>query len=254
MRSQVLFGVLTGLAGCAAQGGDECTLDSDCDNDLLCYAGTCQTPVGVQLALNDIAEPSASKDSGPAMESDPGQLQPEECANVVGVFEAGAAPCPQPNEIWTLTSLVIEAKGGFQKLAGVSNPAIEKGLVAGCEEDCIVVEARVDGSFQVGCTRVIAWWSEAGDLNADCTGLHIKDTFPFPLPFGWGTAVMRDVTFDQATGLLTGYVDPEEAKEALPNEDLKTTFDMLFVRDVDLDGDQVPDVGSVTATLSFKKK
>ena len=254
MRSQLFFGLLVGLAGCTAQSGAECKLDSDCSSDLLCYAGTCQTTAGVQLALNDIAQPSGNKDSGPVAQADPGELQPEECTPVLGVFEAGAAPCPEPNETWLLTALVIEAKGGFQKLAGVSNPAIEKGLVADCEKDCIVVEARVDGSFQATCSPVIAWWSEAGDLNADCIGIHTKDTFPFPLPFGWGTAVMRDATFDLASGLLTGYVDPEEAKAALPNEDLKATFDRLFVRDRDLDGDEVPDVGSVTATLSFKKK
>jgi hypothetical protein len=108
------------IVGCGSDSGSECTIDSDCQDGLICsLTGTCMTPTEVAASLL--------------------KVDGTECTGAVecqsGSCKDGVCRPPDfctPSGIRKVTSVIIDAEdNGIAKLAALANPVIADGIADG---------------------------------------------------------------------------------------------------------------------------
>lgn len=247
------------LTGCLAEVGETCALNSDCEAGLICgLDGVCATPAAVQDALNlpptgapDVAETPDAPPPAETVGADAGgDIAAPECAASAGIFEAqsAGATCAEPAQKLVVNHLAIVASpSGLGKIADLANPVVAEGFETGSSS----LEAWVDGTWSPDCVSTVAWVTGPEDRNDDCTADYAEVfAFRIPAPIGDGIVQVEQPVYDIAAGQITGVVQEAVLLAAIADS-LEQTADDIVEPDLDTDGDQVPDMLSVTLSIGF---
>jgi hypothetical protein len=237
-------------SACLAERGDACAVDSDCAQGFACSPDNICVDFAGLLASFTLNKPTPPKDTtvtpevvaDVASDSDGGPT----CRAPRGIFDATpGGPCLEPDEKLKVTRICIAPSGhGTQGLAFVGNAILSDQF----DNDTVIVEAWIDGDLTPGCPVNIRWIRAPTDRQADCTVVH-GDTLPIEVVAIIELFVLEP-KFNPTTGVMTGLVD-EDAVLAAIDPAIKATADAFIEKDVDTDGDSVPDKASVIVTIQF---
>ncbi|MEZ4268134.1 MAG: hypothetical protein R3F39_17350 [Myxococcota bacterium] len=253
-RHLIILPVLLAFAltsACLADRADSCNIDSDCSQGFACspdkvcvdFAGLLES-FTLKKPPKPVKDAVTTADAVPDSATDSGDSGPT-CKVPRGIFEPGAAPCGEPDEKLTVTSVCIAPSGhGTEGLAAVGNPILAGQFFDGT----FTLEAWIDGELGNGCNPTIRWIRAPTDRLADCTIVH-GDTMPIEV-IGVIELFVQEPKFNPATGVMTGLVD-EDAILAAINPAIKDIADNFIEKDVDTNNDGVDDKASVIVTIQF---
>lgn len=253
-----LAAAATVWAGCLADRGATCALDSDCQVGLVCALdGVCRPP-------DQAAPDEADAKGGADVVADVGGAAPDGGTPDDGTQDGAAADpgpdaggCAPPGDAWVcdgpyakhpVTNLSLPAEGhGAARLAGLANPILEDSFAPDAQTP-IHLTLWVDGTLAAGCAPHIAWVRTPDDVGEDCQP-KFSDTMPVDLP-GLVSLVVHEATLDPATLMVSGLLDVDEVVASM-DPALRDTARGLFDLDVDTDGDGTPDRCSVLIQVSL---
>jgi len=231
------------LAGCLAERGGPCQIDSDCQRGLVCGLDLHCQPLSVVRDSLDTRAPVDVVIRDTAGDTTP--LDAEGCAPVEGVFEASEPPCPAAASVRQVTGLTLASEGhGLAPLAQIANQVIAVGF----DEGDIALALHVDGQLSPGCPAVLAWVATQDDILGDCTARYVG-RMPFVIP-NLVSTVVEDAVLDPATLVLTGLIDKQALLESM-DENLRDVADNLIIEDTDTTGDGSPDKASAIIAIAL---
>ncbi|MCB9729050.1 MAG: hypothetical protein H6746_11290 [Deltaproteobacteria bacterium] len=239
-------------SACLSDKGERCAIDSDCSSGYAC------SPEGLCVTFEQLLESFSLKHGKPkdvittkdTVVADSPEVGPDgdggaTCKEPRGIFEPGAGPCLEPDQKIKVVGLCIAPSGhGTEGLAAVGNPILADQF----SNDTFKLEAWIDGELGPGCHPTIRWLRDPSERKADCSVVH-GDNVPIEV-IGIIELFVESPVYDPVTHILTGIIDEDALLEAI-DPAIKQIADNFIEKDVDTDGDSVPDKASVIVTVQL---